>query len=88
LGGLDGIDELALAHGAGALETECSGKFLELRQDHGVQAGTFPLAGAATAFYGGARHFGDSCQRISLSVRVLEATLPIGRGAIHLNSKL
>ena len=63
LRGLDGIDQLALAHGASALETECAGQLLELRQDHAVQPGTTTLAAGAVPTRGGARHFGGIGQR-------------------------
>ena len=47
LGGPDGVDQLALAHRAGALETECAGQLLELGQDHAVQPGALALAAGA-----------------------------------------
>ena len=43
LGGTDGVNQLALAHGAGAFETECCGKFFQFGQDHCVQP-TSPCA--------------------------------------------
>ena len=44
LGGLDGGDQLALAHGAGALEAQRAGQLLQLGQDHRVQPAARPCA--------------------------------------------
>ena len=50
LGGLDGLDEIALAH-PGGLDAEPAGELLELGQQHGVQA-ALARAGAGAACAG------------------------------------
>jgi hypothetical protein len=38
LGGLNGVDQLAFAHRASALDSKRAGQLLQLGEDHGVQA--------------------------------------------------
>ena len=59
LGGPDGVDQLPLAHGAGALQAE-RGELLQLGQHHRVQSEPLRRRGRPTR-RGAVLHFGDIC---------------------------